>query len=79
MADYIKATDFAVKDGLVTGNPLKVVRGTEIDDEFNDIATAIATKADIHDETHTGTHTFTGDVTVQGTLTAALISGGTFS
>lgn len=78
MADYIKATDFAVKDGLVTGNPLKVVRGTELDDEFNDIATAIATKADIHEETHTGLHTFTFDVDVVGTLTAGLISGGTF-
>lgn len=78
MADYTKATDFESKDALPTGNALKVVKGTEIDDEFDAIATAIATKADIHEETHTGTHTFTGNVDVQGTLTAALITGGTF-
>lgn len=78
MADYTKATDFEVKDGLTTGNPLKVVKGVELDDEFDAIATAIATKADIHEETHTGTHTFTGDVDVVGTLTAGLIDGGTF-
>jgi hypothetical protein len=78
MADYFKATDFASKDGLPSGNPLKVVKGVEIDDEYNAIAIAIATKADIHNETHTGLHTFTFDVDVTGTLTAGLISGGNF-
>lgn len=78
MSDYTKATDFESKDALPTGNPLKVVKGVELDDEFDAIQVAIATKADIHDETHTGTHTFTGNVTVQGTLTANLITGGTF-
>lgn len=78
MSDYTKSTDFAAKDLLTTGNPLKVVKGQEIDNEFNAIATAIATKADIHEETHTGTHTFTGNVNVTGTLTAGLIDGGTF-
>ena len=78
MADYTKATDFASKDGLVSGNPLKAVKGVELDTEFEAIETAIATKADIHNETHTGTHNFTGDVNVTGTLTAGLIDGGTF-
>lgn len=78
MADYSKSTDFATKDSLVTGNPLKVVKGTELDNEFNAIETAIATKADIHEETHTGTHTFTGNVNITGTLTAGLIDGGSF-
>lgn len=78
MADYLKATDFASKDGLISGNPLKVVKGVELDDEFNSIETSIATKADIHDETHTGDHIFTGTVDVTGTLTAGLIDGGTF-
>ena len=79
MADYTKSTDFASKDGLVSGNPLKVVKGTELDEEFNDLETAITTKADIHAETHTGDHTFTGDtVQVQGTLIAGIIDGGTF-
>lgn len=78
MADYTKTTDFASKDGLVSGNPLKVVKGVELNTEFEDIETAIATKADIHNETHTGDHTFNSDVVVLGTLTAGLIDGGTF-
>ena len=78
MADYNKATDFTSKDSLPTGDPNKVVKGTELDEEFDAIETAVATKADIHDETHTGDHTFTGNVTVSGTLTAGLIDGGTF-
>lgn len=32
---YTKVTNFAVKDGLPTGNPSKIVKGTEIDVEFN--------------------------------------------
>lgn len=42
--DYIKSTDFAVKDVLPAGDPLKKVKGTEIDTEFNNIAEAIGTK-----------------------------------
>ena len=47
MANYTKSTNFAVKDGLPSGDPLKVVKGTEIDTEFNNIATAVASKADL--------------------------------
>lgn len=47
MSDYTKLTNFAVKDGYTTGNPAKVIKGTEIDDEFNAISTAIGTKLDI--------------------------------
>jgi len=46
MADYSKATNFAVKDGLPSGNPAKIVKGTEIDVEFNAIQTSNSTKAD---------------------------------
>jgi len=46
MANYIKATDFASKDALLTGDPNKIVKGTEIDDEFDSIQTAIGTKID---------------------------------
>lgn len=46
MTDYVKTTDFAAKDSLLTGNPAKLVKGVEIDDEFNNLATAIASKAD---------------------------------
>jgi hypothetical protein len=46
LSDYAKTTNFASKDNLTSGNPLKIVKGTEIDTEFNNIATAIATKQD---------------------------------
>jgi len=46
MADYTKSTNFASKDNLTSGNANKIVKGTEIDTEFNNIATAIATKQD---------------------------------
>lgn len=46
MTDYVKSTNFASKDSLSVGNPLKIVKGTEIDTEFTNIATAVATKAD---------------------------------
>lgn len=63
MTDYTKSTNFATKDNLSSGNPLKIVKGTEIDTEFNNIATAIATKADLASPTFTGTPTLpTGTV-----------------
>ena len=46
MTDYTKNTDFAAKDGFASGNAAKRVLGTELDDEFNEIATASATKED---------------------------------
>jgi len=46
VSDYSKTTNFASKDNLTSGNPAKIVKGTEIDTEFNNIATAIATKQD---------------------------------
>lgn len=46
MSNYTKLTDFAIKDDLPSGAPLKIVRGREIDTEFNNIASAIASKAD---------------------------------
>jgi hypothetical protein len=54
MTDYTKSTNFASKDALLSGNPLKIVKGTEIDTEFNNIATAISTKADSSSPTLTG-------------------------
>ena len=47
MSNYTKSTNFATKDSLPSGDALKIVKGTEIDTEFNNIATAIATKADL--------------------------------
>jgi hypothetical protein len=55
MTNYVKSTDFAAKDALASGNASKIVKGTEIDTEFNNIATAVATKADLASPTFTGT------------------------
>lgn len=46
MANYTKTTDFAAKDALATGNTNKIVRGSEIDNEFANIQTAVNSKAD---------------------------------
>ena len=65
MSNYTKSTNFATKDALASGNSLKIVKGTEIDTEFNNIATAIATKADLASPTFTGTPTLpTGTISV---------------
>lgn len=69
MSNYTKATDFAAKDALPTGNPSKVVVGTEIDDEYNAIATAVNSKADAASPALTGTATAV-NLTLSGTLTA---------
>ena len=55
MANYLKATDFAAKDALLTGDPNKIVKGTEYNDEFNAIQTAINSKANLESPTFTGT------------------------
>jgi hypothetical protein len=55
VSDYTKSTNFASKDNLSSGNSLKIVKGTELDTEFNNIATAVATKADLTSPTLTGT------------------------
>ena len=57
MTDYTKATNFNAKDSLPSGNANKIVKGAEIDDEFDLIATAVATKSNIASPTFTGTVT----------------------
>jgi len=54
MSNYTKSTNFATKDNLPTGNALKRVKGAEIDDEFNSLAVAIATKANTNNTSLTG-------------------------
>lgn len=54
MSDYVKSTNFYSKDALISGNPNKIIKGAELDDEFNNIATAVATKADLNSPTFTG-------------------------
>jgi len=57
MSNYSKTTDFAAKDALTTGNANKIVKGTEIDDEFDAIQTAVNSKADKNNAALTGTPT----------------------
>ena len=54
MSNYTKAINFATKDSLTTGNPLKTLSGTELDDEFNAISVANATKANANNAALTG-------------------------
>ena len=57
MSDYVKSTNFAIKDSLITTDPAKVIKGTDIDNEYNAIANAIATKANTNSPALTGTPT----------------------
>ena len=70
MSQYTKSTNFATKDNLSPGDPLKIVRGTEIDTEFNNISTAISTKTDNSAAAITG-----GSIT--GITDLAVADGGT--
>ena len=47
MTDYTQSTNFATKDALTSGDPLKILKGTEINTEFANIAIAVATKANL--------------------------------
>jgi hypothetical protein len=64
MSNYVKSTNFAAKDALASGNAAKIVKGTEIDTEFNNIATAVATKADVNSGSFIGTVNFESIVVV---------------
>ena len=54
MSNYSKTTDFAAKDALLTGDPNKIVKGTEINDEFDAIQTAVNSKANNNNTALTG-------------------------
>lgn len=55
MSDYTKATNFTLKDGLSTGDPGKIIKGSEIDAECTAIASAVSSKSDLNSPTFTGT------------------------
>lgn len=55
--DYSKSTNFTTKDTLPSGNSGKIVKGTELDIEFTNIASAIASKANSDSPSLTGTPT----------------------
>lgn len=76
MSNYTKTTNFTAKDSLTPGDPNKIVKGSEIDTEYANIATAIATKSDSASPTFTGTVTV-ANLTVSGTFSGT-IPGGTY-
>lgn len=84
MSNYTKTTNFAAKDSLPSGDAGKIIQGTEFNTEFDNIATAIATKANTASPTFTGTVTVPA-LTVTGNVTMILdnsdtvtINGGTY-
>lgn len=76
MSNYTKTTNFAIKDGLVTGNPNKIIKGTEIDTEYTNIASAISSKGEANNGAFTGTTTMV-NLTVSGVFTAT-VDGGSY-
>jgi hypothetical protein len=67
VSNYTKTTNFTAKDSLSSGNALKIIRGSEHDTEYTNIATAIQTKADLASPALTGTATAV-NITVSGAL-----------
>jgi len=45
MSDYTKTTNFLAKDSLPDSDTAKIIRGSEFDTEFNNLVTAVASKA----------------------------------
>lgn len=60
MSNYTVTTNFLSKDALISGNPLKLVKGADLTVEFNNIAVACNSKGD--QITGTFTATLTGIV-----------------
>ena len=77
MTNFVKTTNFLSKDSMQTSNPLKTIRGSELDTEFNNLQTTSATKADLSSPTFTGTATF-DNVAITGTSNITEIDGGTY-
>lgn len=46
VSNYTITTNFASKDTLISGNPLKLIKGADFTTEFTNIATAITSKQD---------------------------------
>jgi len=76
MSNYTKTVNFAAKDALTTGDANKVVKGTEIDTEFNNIATAVATKYDSASSLPASSVTGTLAVANGGTGSSSLTGAG---
>lgn len=77
MSNYTKITNFAAKDAMVSGNPAKVIKGTEVGAEFDAIAVAVNSKANTASPTFTGTVTMV-NLTATGTVNLSTVDGGTY-
>lgn len=77
MSNYTKATNFAAKDAMISGNPAKIIKGTEVGAEFDAIAIAANSKANSESPTFTGTVTV-ADLTATGTVSLSTLDGGTY-
>ena len=77
MSNYTKSTNFTAKDSLPSGDSGKIIRGSEFDTEFDALATAVTSKADLVSPTFTGTVTIP-NLTLTGTLSTGTIDGGTY-
>lgn len=71
MSNYTKTTDFAAKDSLASGNPSKIVKGAEINTEYDNIQIAVNSKLD-------GTIAALNTLLTGNTITDGTISGGTY-
>jgi hypothetical protein len=72
MSNYTKTTNFGAKDTLPSGDSQKIIRGTEFDTEFNNVATAIATKLEVDGSNNlaiSGTFSSTKLIPTGGTAT----------
>ena len=83
MSNYTKTTNFTAKDALNPGDSEKIISGVDFDTEFNNLATAVNSKADAASGTLTGTTTaasmtFSGTLTANGTVdfSSATVSNG---
>ena len=54
MSNYVKTTNFLRKDSLPDTDTDKIIRGSEFDTEFNNLVTAVASKANIVSPEFTG-------------------------
>lgn len=54
MSNYTKTTNFLAKDSLPDTDTAKIIRGSEFDTEFNNLVTAVASKANTLSPTLTG-------------------------
>lgn len=84
MSNYTKSTNFLAKDSLASGDPAKIIKGSEFDVEFNALQTAVNSKANSISPALTGTPTAptaiagtnTSQIATTEFVTTAITNGG---